>query len=94
MHQIVLSLRTPREARAIHQPNPHRPSSAVPPPGEVLTAKADDWGSGAAATVEALKTRQSAVARRVRREVNMVLDVGGGGGCRCVLCESLRARGC
>ena len=41
------------------------------------------------------QTRQIAVARRVRREVNMALDgVGVGVGCRYVLCELLRARGC
>ena len=67
-------------AGAIYQPGGGMgPSGEVPPPGPVVTAKgADDWGSGAAATVEALKTRQSAVARRVRREANMVLDDVGG----------------
>lgn len=82
-----------REARAIHQPSQ---SSPVPPDEAVLTGRGsgeDDWGTGTAATVEALKTRQSAAARRVRVEVNMVLD-GVGGGCRYVLCELSRARGC
>lgn len=78
-----------------HQGGGQRPSGEDPPPGPVVTAKgadvdSDDCGSGTAATVEAVKTRQSAVARRVRREVNMVLD----GGCRYVLCELLWARGC
>ena len=83
MHQTVLSSRTPREARVIHhQGGKGPPSGEAPPPEPVVTGKAaDDWGNGAAATVEALKTRQSAVARRVRIEVNMVLD-GVGGGCR------------
>ena len=90
VHQTILSWRTP--GRAIHQPG-QPPGGASPPSVVVLTTEV--WGSGTAATIETLKTRQIAVARRVRREVNMVLDgVGVGVGCRYVLCELLRARGC
>ena len=86
MHQTGFSWKTPRdEARAIHQVGKPGPESGeAPPPEPGATGKAaGDSGSGTAATVEALKTRQSAVTRRVRREVNMVLDgvVVGVGGC-------------
>ena len=57
-------------------------SGEAPSPEPGATGKAaGDSGSGAAVTVEALKTRQSAVARRVRSEASMVLD-GVGSGCR------------
>jgi len=46
---------------------------------EVVDAGAvdDSSGIGAAATVEALKKRQRAVARRVRDEANMVVGADG-----------------
>ena len=68
---IKLSFHGGRQGRAIHQPC--QPPGGPPPPS-VTVLTTDDWGSGTAATIEALKTRQIAVARRVRRDVNMVLN--------------------
>lgn len=73
----------PRVAQYAPKFHPSGLDPPSPPPPRsmgrvVVGAGADDEsGMGAAATVDALKTRQSTVARRVRVEANMVCGLCG-----------------